>query len=514
MDVLLGLDLGTTNCKALAFDLDGRLVGSASAPTPALPSTGSNPADRSIPLYDAEALWQVSARLMREVNQQLGSNQRVAALAVASMGESGVLADADGIPLAPVLNWYDRRTVPWNDWWRKRLDETTIYQITGLPLDHIYSAHKLLWHRQHDPTTFERAQTWLGLSDWIAFRLTGKRTTSYSMASRTMLFDLRTYTWSEELLRLADLPASLLPPALPSGEIIGQVTQEAARVTGLAAGTSVATGGHDHICAALAAGVTEPGTALNSSGTTDTVLGALKAPVLSEEVASSGLCCGCHTARGRYYLVGGFMSGAVVSWLTRLLGGNDGGPDAVAELMDEAASAPVLAKDTWFLPYLGGSGPPDRDPNAWGAWLGLRLNHSRGDLVRAAMEGLCFALRYLLEGHRRITGDPIRELRAVGGGTRNIWWQRLKADVLGLTIEVPDVSEVTARGAALLGGIAVGVYADEVEAAARAYRPARRFQPDAARHAIYDAAYRDVFLELYPTLRGLPLATAGKDYEG
>ena len=130
------------------------------------------------------------------------------------------------------------------------------------------------------------------------------------------------------------------------------------------------------------------------------------------------------------------------------------------------------------------------------------------------MEGLCFALRYLLEGHRRITGDPIQELRAVGGGTRNIWWQRLKADVLGLTIEVPDVSEVTARGAALLGGIAVGVYADEVEAAARAYRPARRFQPDAARHAIYDAAYRDVFLELYPTLRGLPLATAGKDYEG
>ena len=510
MNILLGLDLGTTNCKALAFDLDGRLVGSASAPTPAIPSTGGNAADRSGPMYDAAALWQVSARLIREVVQQLGSDQRVAALTVASMGESGVLVDADGIPLAPVLNWYDRRTVPWNDWWRERLDEPTIYQITGLPLDHIYSAHKLLWHRQQDPATFERARTWLGLSDWITFCLTGARTTSYSMASRTMLFDLRTYSWSEELLRLTDLPVSLLPPALPSGEVIGEVTQNAARVTGLAPGTPVATGGHDHICAALAAGVIEPGIVLNSTGTTDTVLAALKAPILSWEVASSGLCCGCHAARDRYYLVGGIMSGAVVSWMTRLLGDGDG-PEVVAELMEEAASVPVLARESWFLPYLGGSGPPDRDPDAWGAWLGLRLNHSRGDLVRSAMEGLCFALRYLLEGHRRVTGDPVRELRAVGGGTRNVWWQRLKADVLGLTIEVPDVSEVTARGAALLGGIAVGVYADAAQASARAYRPAERYQPDPARHAIYDAAYRDVFLELYPTLRGLPLATPGTD---
>jgi xylulokinase len=127
------------------------------------------------------------------------------------------------------------------------------------------------------------------------------------------------------------------------------------------------------------------------------------------------------------------------------------------------------------------------------------------------MEGLCFALRYLLDGHQRIIGDPVRELRAVGGGTRNTWWTRLKADALGLSIEVPDVSEVTARGAALLAGIAAGVYEDEAEAAARTYRPTERFQPDAARHAVYDAAYRDVFLELYPTLRGLSLASPGKD---
>ena len=510
MEILLGLDLGTTNCKALAFDLDGQLMGSASEPTPALPSTGSNAADRSAPTYDADALWQVSARLIREVNQQLESNQRVVALSVASMGESGVLVDAAGIPLAPVLTWYDRRTVPWNDWWRQRLDEATIYQITGLPLDHIYSAHKLLWHRQHAPSTFSRAQTWLGLSDWIAFCLTGRRTMSYSQACRTMLFDLRTRTWSEELLHLSELPASLLPPALPSGEIIGEVTPEAAHLTELAAGTVVASGGHDHICAALAAGAIKPGIVLNSSGTTDTILATLEVPVLSGELAGSGLCCGCHTSRDRYYLKGGIMSGAVISWLTTLF--NDGDRvNVLKELMEEAASAPMLAGDTWFLPYLGGSGPPDRDPDAWGAWLGLRLNHSRRDLVRAVMEGLCFALRYLLEGHNRITGDVVSELRAVGGGTRNSWWQRLKADILGLTIEVPDVSEVTARGAALLGGIAAGLYGNEAEAVSRVYRPVERYEPDVARHSIYDSAYREVFLKLYPTLRKLPLKSGDKN---
>jgi sugar (pentulose or hexulose) kinase len=204
------------------------------------------------------------------------------------------------------------------------------------------------------------------------------------------------------------------------------------------------------------------------------------------------------------------MSGAVISWLTRLFD-DESDRDPLEKLMEEAASAPALARNTWFLPYLGGSGPPDRDPEAWGAWLGLRLNHSQHDLVRAAMEGLCFALRYLLEGHNRITGETVSELRAVGGGTRNRWWQRLKADVLGLTIEAPSVSDVTAQGAALLGGLAAGLYADESEAVSRVYRPVEQYKPEADRHSIYDPAYREVFLKLFPTLRELPLHRGDKD---
>lgn len=505
MDILLGLDLGTTNCKALAMDADGVVVASASAPTPEQPPSPATAGSvHGSPTYDAEALWQEMASLIRQIQAQLAGDQRIAALAVASMAEAGVLVDGVGEPLAPVLTWHDRRTVPWVRWWQERMTEPEIYAITGLPLDYIYSVNKLFWYRSEDPQTFARAQTWLSLSDWIVFRLTGERTTDYSMASRTMLFDLSTRSWSEDLLVLSDLPAGLMPPAFASGQVIGEVTAGAARLTGLMPGTPVVSGGHDHICAALAADVIAPGPVLNSSGTAETILSALETPILNERAARSGLCCGCHTARDRYYLVGGFLGGAVVNWLVRLPMG-DGAPDALTTLLAEAEQAPVLADGAWFLPYLGGSGPPARDPDAWGAWLGLRLHHRRGHLVRAALEGLSFALRHLLDGLQQITGETARSLHTVGGGGRSAWRNQLKADVLGVPVEVPVVSEYTARGAALLAGIGIGIYADDADAAARTKLPNDRFEPNLDSHTRYDAAYHNVFLKLYPALQELPL---------
>jgi xylulokinase len=501
MDTILGLDLGTTNCKAVLFDRDGQWVASATTPTPvrsALPSTPGSPE------YDAHALWDACAGLIQDVTGQLSAGQAVAGVTVASMGEAGVLIDEAGEALMPILTWHDLRTLPWVDWWRARMSQADIYRITGLPLDHIYSANKLLWYREQDPHAFARARAWLCLADWITFCLSGELSTSHSMASRTMLFDVRRRAWSPDLLDLAGLPADLLPQAFPSGELVGRVTSQAARATGLSTGTPVVTGGHDHICAALAAGVIAPGALLNSSGTTDTILSTLEAPLLNGALAGSGLCCGCHTVPDHYYLVGGFMSGAVVDWVSRLLAG-DTGQDTLVRLMDEAAAAPPLAHGISFLPYLGGSGPPDRDPNAWGAWLGLRLNHTRGDVVRATMEGLTFALRYLLEGFQPVTGPTASQLRAVGGGSRNKWWQSLKADVLGLPIEVPAVPDLTALGAALLAGIGVGMFSDASDAAARSYRPAARYEPDPNRRTAYDTAYRQVFLKLYPALKELPL---------
>lgn len=502
MDVFLGLDLGTTNCKALAVDLAGQPVAGLSIPTPArLPANGSL-AEATAPEYDAEALWHACAPLIGRLIEKLPPGSHIAALSVASMGESGVLIDAAGAPLAPVLTWHDRRTVPWVEWWRQRISEADLYRITGLPLDHIYSACKIQWLRDKYPSAFSRGMTWLSLADWITFCLTGQPSTSYSQASRSMLFDLRSRTWSEELLQIAGLPGSILPPALPSSEIVGTVSQQAARATGLQAGIPVAVGGHDHICAALAAGAVTSERILDSAGTAEAIMVTLDAPVYRAEIAATGLCCGCHTVRDRYYLLGGLMAGGVLAWVSRILAGDDA-PASIGNLMQQAADSPQGANGARFLPYLDGSGPPERDPDAWGAWLGLRLHHSRRDLTRAAVEGVSYAIRYLLENIQVTAGLKAGEIRCVGGGTHNHFWQQVKANVLGMPIDTPRVADMTAQGAALIAALSVGAFANETEISRLAYRSAVRYavQPDQA--TAYQASYREEFLRLYPLFKQL-----------
>ena len=484
MDVFLGLDLGTTNCKAVAVDQQGQIVANASAPTPVLSSSGLG-----IPEYDAEMLWAVIARLARQITEKLAPKHKVSGLAVASMAESGVLVDNAGSPLTLIPTWYDHRTQYWTDWWRERLSETEIYDITGLPLDYLYSVNKILWLRENAPQAYSRARAYLCIADWITYCLTGQFTTSYSMASRTMLFDIRQKNWSEIMLKISDLTPDLMPAPLPSGMLAGKVSRLAERITGLRAGTPVFIGGHDHICAAIAAGAIEPGVVLDSAGTAEALMLSLETPLSGELMAASGLCCGCHTVRDRYYLLGGLLCGGVLAWVSRILVGDDS-PQSIDHLMELASASPPGANGVQFLPYLDGSGPPERDPTAWGAWLSLGLRHTRSDLIRSAVEGISFGIRHLLEIALNYTNISVGELRCVGGGTRNAFWQQVKADVLGLPVDTPNIVDVTAQGAALLAAVGAQVFHDEAEASRVAYRSGVRYEVHLERNEFYDAVYR------------------------
>jgi xylulokinase len=476
--ILLGLDLGTTNCKVLAIDVSGRTVASIGAPTPALPSGE----------YDADALWRLFAQLIRDLLPSLPG--LVIGVGVSSMAESGVLVDAAGEPCAPVITWHDLRTKPLLDQWRARVDPLALYRMSGLSFDHIYSAPKLQWHQAHTPAAFARAAHWLGLADWLSFKLAGVCSMSLPMASRTMLFDPRARDWSPELLALAGLPAHLLPPLVESGAVIGGVTDAAARATGLTAGIPVAAGGHDHICGALAIGAVEPGVILDSAGTSEAFMATLTHSIADHVTALPGFGCGCHAAPGRFYLLGGLMGGGVVNWLSETFAG-DTSLSSVTALMRAAAQSPIGANGVRFVPYLRGSGPPKRDPNSTGAWLGLRLAHTRGDMMRAAMEGLSFGFRRIVELMQVLGEFRADELRVTGGGARNAWWQQLKADVLGLPIVTSDESEASAKGAALLAGVGAGAFADADAAARTAFRPAARFEPRIDAHAMYERLYME-----------------------
>ena len=402
---LIGIDMGTTNVKALLFDEQGNTAGEARCPSPItlLPDGGG--------VFDPEELWRLCCRLLTELLDAAPAEarSRLAGLAVTGMGEAGVPLDAAGRPLYPVIAWFDPRTEQYPAWWRDTFGEDRLYAVTGLKNQHIFTANKLLWLKEHEPRVFGEMRRWHCIPDYIAFRLTGASAMDLSLATRTLLLDAASGTWSRELLAHAGIPADILPPAVPSGTKVGEVTAAAAACCGLPAGTPVFAGGHDHICGALAAGAVEPGIVLDSSGTCEEVLVSSETLSGTRSLSAQGFNAGYHTAPGRFYVSGGIpASGASVDWFRREFPAKEGG-----------ASCPG-ANGVLFLPHLRGGSSPERDAISKGAFVGLQARHTHADLRQAVYEGVAFELRRSVE--QLLQGGRPRRVVSIGGGTKNAAW--------------------------------------------------------------------------------------------
>jgi xylulokinase len=291
----------------------------------------------------------------------------------------------------------------------------------------------------------------------------------------------------------------LFAPLRGGGSFLAPVTADAASATGLPESAGVAAGGHDHVCGALAVGVTQKGTMLNSLGTAEAIFLPLERPLTDPQVGSQGYTQGAHVA-GQYYVFGGqYTSGASVEWLREILGRID-----YDTLIAEAEEVPPGSLGAFFLPHLRLANPPYDDPAARGAFVGLSTDVKRGALFRAILEGLAYDSRNSLEPLLDHSGiDELRAIYAIGGGTQNRLLMRIKATVSNQAITVVGVEEATSLGAAILGGIGAGVYADvpsaleELRYAESIVEPVREEVP------FYDAAFRRVYGRIYPSLRGV-----------
>ena len=500
MDVLLGVDVGSTNIKGVAYTSEGRSLSVASRPTPTQ-YVGLRQAQ-----HDPETLWQEVASVLREVVDALPGHAHVAGMAIASVGEAGVPLDAHGRALYPIIAWYDERSVPQAEWWAKTVGVTEIYQRTGLPLGHTFTLNKLLWLREKELEVFNRISRWLCVADYIAYRLTGEQCMGYSLASRTMALDLRCRRWSTEMLDHAALEASVFPELRPEGSLVGHVTAEAACETGLPKGLPVFVGGHDHICGSLAVGACYPGIVLDSTGTTEAELVTLDAVEEYLGRADLSFCLGCHVVRGRYYAIGSILgAGSMLHWLATLLWSAEGFErEAALQALTQAAGQSVPgAHGLYILPYLAGAGSPERDPTARGLFVGLSLAHTRADIARAAIEGLAYELRLLWEALERFTGQHIVKVISIGGGARNTFWNQVKADVTGRDLEVPEHVEAVTLGAAILAGMGSGIYRDEKDAQKRISISTHRIHPQAENVAFYDGQYRLLMREIRPLATAL-----------
>ncbi len=506
MTLLLGLDVGTTSVKAVVYHIDGTAVGTSSLPTPThVPRPGWA-------FYRPDELWQTVVAAIRGALADVPNPEEIAAVAVASVGESGVLVDAAGAATIDSIAWFDTRTRPQATWLADRIGKDELFARSGVSLQPIFSLNKLLWHREHEPDAWARSVRWLMLADYIAFRLCGEAATDLSLASRTLILNLHDKHWDELTLTQAGIDPGLLAPLVPGGTPLGQVTASAAALTGLPMTAVVASGGHDHVCGALAAGVTRPGQMLSSLGTAEAVFLPIEQPLADPKAGRQGYAQGAHVVGGGYYAFAGqYTSGASIEWLRDLLGASDD-PVAYEELIAGAERVPSGSLGVLFLPHLRLANPPYDDPRSRGALIGLTMDAGRDVITRAIFEGLAFESRNTLEPlltYPEVTAP--QSVVAIGGGTRNPLLMRVKASVSNLIHHVIEAEEATALGAALLGGLGAGVY-EGVDDAVGAMRYGRQeIAPEQADVPVYETIYTEVYRRFYPSVA--PLSQAISDLQ-
>ncbi|MBV9231600.1 MAG: hypothetical protein JOZ18_19985, partial [Chloroflexi bacterium] len=382
---LVGIDVGTTNTKTVIFDVESgqvRAVGSC--------RTIARHPKVEWSEFDAEDLWRAVRQSIGDAIQQCDRPERIRAISVASMGESAFPVDAEGNVLYSAIAWYDPRTGAEAQWWSDTVGREHIFAITGQVLHPMFGVNKLLWLRNQVPQVFERVHRWLSIEDFVLWKLSGSYATDHSIASRTMVFDQNTRTWSEELLKHAGLPGEWFPPAFPGGTAIGTVRREVAEETGLPQQAIVSTGGHDHLCGALAAGVTRSGQLLESMGTASALLAVSDTFQPTHELLAAGCVSYAYVIPNTYITLGSLnFAGGSLEWIVTLLYGEGKVGDAAGEIyaqaLREAEEVGPGSRGATILPYFLGPGTPYGPSRALGTMLGLTPSHNRPELVRAVM---------------------------------------------------------------------------------------------------------------------------------
>jgi len=453
MDLLLGLDVGTTATKALLFDLAGNIVASASYPYDLImPCSGWVE-------QDPEDLWRGVVETSRAVLSRVSTKDRILAVSQSSQAGTTIPADAEGRPVCNAISWMDQRAGQQAQRVRERWGSNFIRMTTGwtlwegLPLQHI------AWLRDNRPDIFGAARYFFFVNDFITYRLTGRSCMNPSDAGITQLMNVATGDWDERLLEIAGVRHEQLSPVHPSGHVVGRLTPAASEATGLPQDVLVVNGAHDQYCAAVGTGVTRPGPTLLSCGTAWVMLAV---PESLEVGLSSGMNISCHAVEGRWGALrslGGV--GRSLEWLLDNIWGRAnarGRPGNLYDAVNKAvARSRVGANGLFFLPPTGGHA--SSIGTAQGGFVGLTLSHSRSDLARAVMEGVAFELRWALE-EIRAAGVQVAEFKMVGGAAQSPMWPQIVADVTGVPVALPTVRQAAARGAAILAGVGVGVFAD------------------------------------------------------
>lgn len=493
MDLLLGLDIGTTATKALLIDVKGNIMASASYAynllTPHKDWVEQNPED----------LWQGVISTTRNVLKQILSGQnetpkdRVLAISFSTQGGTLIAVDGNFQPVYNAISWMDHRAYKQAREMRKSLGDEKVYKKTGWAIYDGLPWLSILWLRQNAPEIFASTKYFMFVNDFIIQRLTGSLCMDPSNAGITQLFDIDSCQWDDCMLDISGIKSDQLSPVQRSGFPIGKLTQKASEEIGLPKDTLVVNGAHDQYCAALGSGVINTGDVMLSCGTAWVILGVMDELRFDEKMR---LSISPHIIPNRWGALKSMGAvGACMEWfLDNIWGHGDREADIYDKLNASANEAQVGSKGLIFFPSSGGYGHGAR-----GGFIGLSISHSIGDMARAVMEGIAFDLRWMLE-EVHSAGIKSNVLRMVGGAASSPVWTKIVADVTNIPVILPSVTQSAGYGSALLAGIGSGVFASPTSACQVLSKNEIFVNPDESNICIYSRQF-DIYKRAFQQIK-------------
>lgn len=495
---LLSIDVGTSACKIVIFSEKGEVVAQTSGDYKVY-----YPKEGYVEQDPVEWWKAVCESIKRAIDMSQINPKDIAGIGVDGQSWSAIALDKDGEVLTNTPIWMDTRSQKVCDRLNQQIGKDRIFELCGNSLQPSYTTPKILWYKENMPEVYKKTTTILQSNSYIVYMLTGKKTQDKSQGYGLHCFDMHTGTWDKDMALEMGIDITLLPDIYDCHEVVGTVTEKAAKLTGLVPGTPVVAGGLDAACGSLGVGVIYPGQTQEQGGQAGGM-----SICTDEYKAHEALILSYHVVPNLWLLQGGTVGGGgVMRWLERELGDYERiesvhkKRNSFELLNDIAEKVPPGSDNLVFLPYMQGERSPIWDPNAKGVYYGLDFSKTKGHIVRASMEGVAFSLKHNLDVAESI-GVKVEELRAMGGAANSLLWTQIKSDVTGKRIKVPSSDTATAMGAAILAGVGVGLYKDFDEAVDRMIDIKREHTPDMKNHEAYKKNYA-IYLDLYKNLKGM-----------
>jgi xylulokinase len=495
---LLGIDVGTTSCKAVVFNKYGEVLSSEN-----LEHSLIYPKKGWVEL-DPNLIWENIKDILIKINHRI-KKDKIKAFSVSCQGEAIIPIDKNGDSLHNAIVTFDNRTRDQYEFWKRTVGEKRIFEITGMPLHPMYSINKIMWIKRNLKEIYKRTYKFLCFEDYILMKFGLTPTIDFSLAARTMAFDVIKKVWSNEILKKSKICVDLLSEVKPSGEIVGEIDLSISNELGFGKGVIGVTGGHDQACGAFGAGIIKGNTAMNATGTSDVITAVLDRVLIDEKMLKNNYPCYPHVIKNKYITVSfNLTGGLLLKWFRdnfcyeeKIIAKKEN-KDVYNVMIDSMHPEPV---NVFILPHFVGSGTPFLDSNSKGIIMGLDLESDKSKIVRAILESNTYDLKLNFEKLSE-SGIKINKIIAIGGGAKSNKWLKIKSDVLNKRVETIKNSEAASLGAALLAGIAIGEYKSFEDAVENTVKIDKSFSPNNKNNNQYNKRYL-IYKDIYYSNREL-----------